>query len=150
MGFKVIYKGLEVICDTFEDLDVLADKIKAHKGHSKPPVENNTPTLFSNGKGTYSDFVKALSVKPLSVMQILTRADRPMTDTELRTALNLESNMQLAGYMSSITKAAQKTNFAVDDVIKKEVLSSIPGDRAYKYSIPVDASEKIKEALNRN
>ncbi len=110
----------------------------------------NAPTLSGYGKKTFPNFVKALSEKPLNVLQILIKANTSMTDTELRNALNLESNLQLAGYMSSITKAAQKMNFAVGEIIKKEVLSNVPGERAYKYSIPFDASEKIKEALNQN
>lgn len=151
MSFKVNYKGLEVICDSVEDLDLLADKLNTNEQANKfKPVKssnkniNASPNLFDSGSNnSIESFVKRLNPKPLGVIRALVEANRPLTDTELRDALNLESNMQLAGYMSAITKASKKEGFGIDDILFKEILNDTPGKRAYSYVIPNLIRDKL-------
>src|SRR4051812_13413232 len=102
MGFKVIYRGLEVVCDTFDDLDALAERAARHTNGSTPPAKINekisvsASSLFTNGSGaTVDHLVRALPESTFDVLSAM--AGKPaVNDRDLRKELGLNSNGQIS------------------------------------------------------
>lgn len=164
MEYKVIYKGFEVICDSFEALDELTEKAR-QKSRSAPVKQfshgtvepqlrlnlNESENGLSKATNVADDhlkqYIKKLPQSSVDVLQLLVEHRRAMTDTELRTELGLESNMQLAGRISPITRTAQKLGMDANTFFSNRKTDNTPGNRAYEYEISAIMLDRFRDAL---
>jgi hypothetical protein len=75
-------------------------------------------------------------------------APGPVTDSQLRQALDLEHNKQLAGLLSGIHKAAKRSEIELTELFTKESSRDAAGDRTYEYQINASNLDDIKAGLN--
>lgn len=137
MSFRVHYRGLEVTCDTFAELDALADHARGVKQvidqQSHKAITSKSEPSGDPGK----NFMSYLQDVHRKTLRTLMASDTPVTDKDLRTALEVETNNQLGGYFSAITRAAKKAKFLEGkDIIQKTTLNAKTGERAFTYTIP--------------
>lgn len=160
MSYKVMYKGLEVICDTFEDLDDLAEKAMSYQGAQKTPNPNNQSnsngTPKSNGQPkevvtkepvTVEAFIKSLTPKTKVALRVLSENGNEMSDTEIRQKLGIESKQQLMGIISAIFKGAARVGIKVEDIFKRRPIFSASGEKDYASQIPANMLETYRNAL---
>lgn len=157
MPFKLLYRGLEVTCDTIKDIDALADNLENQR-KSKAPLQNGVSAIvaensISNGTKKIEPpkiraFVNRLAEKQKAILSILVGSPTGLTDSELRTATGVKNNMALAGITSVMSKAAKSEGLNYSDIVEKIVLSAEIGKQAYHYQITPDTKEELKNALN--
>lgn len=147
MAYKVIYRTLEVVCDTFAEVDALADHATGEKRPTKRLPRQVTASAALTAETPVAGFVQGLNKIHRNIMTLLLSASRPLTDTEMRKELSIESNNQLAGFMAGITRAAKKATLKKEDVLKVTVLSNKPGARAYTYTVPTKLANEIRDAM---
>lgn len=150
MGFKVMYKGLEVICDTFEDLDFLAEQASGRtttqprRTKTAEAVEPSAPE--TNGASHDQHMMKFINSLPDGTMEVLSQlvANGEMTDSQLRAKLGLTNNMQLAGRTAMVSRSAKKFGVAPEDLLVAKMISKKPGNRKYTYHVPEGAKSLIR------
>ena len=155
MGYKVNYKGLEVVVDTFEDLDELAERARNGNTNANANIKTNATVkadaeIIQSKNGSASGLntlLENLAEKSLDLIKALANHGKPMTDAEVRKTLNLENNMQIAGRVSPLTRTANKYNVNLESFFKKTILNSTPGNRVYQYEIPKQGLAEVREAL---
>lgn len=165
--FRVNYRGLDVVVDSLEDLDRLADRMtkpakrpQAPRGSHIPtsadpaplprPAEQAAPAPTSaqtsvSSEKTLVDVVRVLPVSRQDLLRLLLHEDR--TDIEVRQHLGLKSNRDLAGIMGSISKRLKAAGLD-DDLISSEH-SYQNRKRVYRYHLRTDARSMIRAALER-
>lgn len=158
MAFRVIYKGLEVICDTFADLDFLAEqainyKPAARTESARVPTQQEKAPALPLRDGNDKDarliaFIEALPEKTIEVLSVLV-ANGAMTDAGLRAALKLDNNMQLAGRVAPISRNAKKIGLKAQDVLLTKVINNKPGERKYEYQAAQYAHRFIRQRTER-
>ena len=79
---------------------------------SAPPPQQADQTLLRR-------FLRATSGRQRMVLDRLAQSQGALTDVSLRTALGVESNAELAGTMSGLSKNARKLHFSIDQVLVK-------------------------------
>src|SRR5687767_4277604 len=148
MSFRVLYRNLEIVCETIEDIDKLADGLEQRNGAKnapvtvsmpsenttqKPPVTNQQSEKGFVKEGQIAAFLKNLTQKPLGILNALANAPNGLSDSELREAVGIESKVVLAGTMSAIAKLAKKDGISYQDIVTKTITDNKHGDRKYHY-----------------
>lgn len=162
MSYKVIYKGLEVICDSFEDLDELAEKatsLRAAQTNTKTDnqIELNLKTQTngnSQAKATdnsqpvqVQDFIKNSTEKTKSFLSVLAESGAVMTDTEVRQILGVETKQQLLGTVSAVYKGASRVGINIEDILIRSVINGDSRNKEFATQIPEKTLNTIREAL---
>jgi hypothetical protein len=135
-----MYKGLEVICETAQDLDALASGTSSN-GHGRT---RKPRTQHKNVKR----LVREVGEKQQLLLSLLLKA-RPssVTDQQLREGLGLESNKGLAGVFSGLSKQAKGVGIAPDSLILKSASRNGSGDRTYQYALTDEIAAEVEEGL---
>ena len=124
--FKILHGPLTITCDTPEELKQAMDVIRRDvaerpnvvtalvaRALGKIPDRNPwTPRVFS-------DFVTAIGPSQTTVLARLVRHTRA-TDAELRHAVGVERNQQLAGILSGVSKQAAACHLPAREVFTIE------------------------------
>lgn len=143
MGYKVNYRGLEVVVDSIDELDALADRQTkaASNGHSARAV--TTPAANS----TVAEFVASLKDSPKKALRELVSHGGAMADTALCHALGIQNNLQLGGrVVAPIIRQANRIGFDGTTILKKEVQIDDEG-KWTQYIIPAEVIAEVKEGL---
>jgi hypothetical protein len=156
MSFKVKYRGLEIVCDTIQDIDALADNLETIST-SKPKVlskgvKSETPVGNATVKydSALTNFVSRLKDRQRTVIRVLLDNPQGVSDKILREKVGAKNNEALAGVTSVMSRAAKATGLNYEEIVKKTVVSSVPGNRAYDYQISESAREELQSALDSN
>lgn len=151
MAFVTRYRGLEVQCETIEDLNALADQMQLSKsvsrtsrhGQRTPPSETSRPSLLPT-EDPMRQLIPELSPQQLRLLSEIAKDQK--SDSELRHALALSNNKALAGILAGISKAAKR--IGLQTPIEKSVTRSTTGEREYTYTLESGVIEEVKQALN--
>jgi len=147
MSYRVIYKGLEVIVDSLDDLDKLADRLSP-----KPSTNGHAPSTASRApqSSTIGAFVTSLSGKPKGALQAIVRKGGDMDASALCAAVGVESNLELAGHaLSPIARAAKKAGIDPQDILKKVInINKATKERTLAYRIPSTSLDEVRKGLN--
>jgi hypothetical protein len=160
MSYKVFYKGLEVVCDTFEDLDTLAEKattlraaktvaVTDNRNDVKPLTNGNAnPTLFENSEPIQlQDFVKGLTKKTKLFLGLLAESGQTMSDTEIRERLGIDTKQKLLGTISAVYKGAARAKISIEDILIRTVTNSDARNKEFATQIPDKTLNTIRDAL---
>ena len=139
MAYRVLYKGLEVVCETPEDVDALAESSTRGQGRRKESQQKQHRSI--------KRLVRGLGDKQRSLLTRLAESDKPVLDSELRSILGLEDNKALAGVLASISKLAKGAGLDRGSIINKTMTRNGSGDRHYAYSIAPEACEEVVAGL---
>ncbi len=158
MPFKVLYRNLEVVCETIEDIDALADRQEQRNGLKNKPTNiemsqteetSKTPeTNQQSGNGVVKEvsvqtFLKSLNDNTMKVLNVLAESPDGLSDAEIRGKLNIDSKVVLAGIMSAIAKSANTLGIGYENVVTKTVTNKKHGDMRYHYAL----NENVKKEL---
>lgn len=162
MSYKVVYKGLEVICDSFEDLDELAERATTLR-----TVQTNTKTdnqielnLKSQTNGNsqtkptdesqplqIQDFIKKLTPKTKSFLKVLAESGDAMTDTEARQKLRIETKAKLLGTISAVYKGADRVGISIEDILIRRVVNGDSRNKEFSTQIPEKTLNIVRDVL---
>ncbi len=142
MAYKVTYKGLEVVCETADELDALAERGKERRRDDVLTYEMASPL------SALASVVKTFRSSQKKLLRLLVEGGR--TDKELRDALGLESNKGLAGIFAGISKRLVKAKFDAEMVWQKETRRDGNEQRLYYYTLIADAAPHVRKGLGMN
>jgi len=146
MGFKVNYRGLEVTCETPEDVDALAERVRLVRAHRDAIERSPRYPLFDNPKhGSAKILMKELSEQPRKLLKLLIERGK-LTDAEIRELLGLQNNKALAGVMTGISKRAKKAGIN-KAIVEKAFKRNGTGERLYQYSIGSQFVDEVRSGL---
>jgi len=149
MPFKITYRGLQVECDTIDEINRLAEELestKAREARKARRATKNQPintTLFQQEESIRT-LVHELKTNQRKLLAEVSKAEK--SDTELREILELENNKALAGVLSGISKLAKRLGME-HAPIDARMTRSRSGGREYRYSIRPEALEEVQKAL---
>ena len=128
--FKITHGPLTITCDTPAELQHAMDVIR--KDVADQPKGQNLPELLAQAMGwismpdhnpwtprVFSDFVSAIGTSQTTVLVWLVRHTRA-TDAQLRQAVGVETNQQLAGVLSGLSKQAAACHLPAREVFTIE------------------------------
>lgn len=145
----VRYKGFEITCETAQEAaDVIArlqaEDAKKIRVQTASPLVNrlaNLAEIFGPvethwKRDLFWKFVEALGEPQKEILTLLVKK-RKVTDQEIRRTLKLDSNKQLAGFLSGISKQAGAHNIPARAVFTIENESQ-SGEITKSYVIATD------------
>lgn len=143
MGFKVIYKGLEVIVDSIDDLDRLAERT------SKASTNGHSTQTKQSELGDIPKFVKSLTGKPKLALQALVKHGGKISADDLCKAVDVADNLKLAGHaLSPLSRMAKKAGVDIAEIIEKvPVIDKETQKRTLEYVMPRNAFAQVREGL---
>jgi hypothetical protein len=113
MAFKVVFKGVEIQCETADDAIQIAHRLADPNG-------GGAGFIFSQTSGgslevsRYRELVSSLNASQKKFLSLLVDNPHGKTDHSLRQELSLEDNKALGGMLSGISKLARKVGVSLD------------------------------------
>ena len=138
MGYLVKYKGLNVICDTPQDIEALAEHEAV--GRKRAIRQENVRHR------SITKLVGEIGEKQREFLFFLSKHAAQVKDSEIQQELALPGNKALAGVLSGISKRA-KTVGIDKEIIVKSMQRNGSGERHYRYGINDNAREEIMAGL---
>jgi len=145
MGFKVNYRGLEVTCETPEDVDALADRARS-KGAQKEAIQRFPRLPLLERHGDVKRLVGELGQQQKTLLRQLVDRGK-LSDADIRQLLSLGNNKALAGVLTGISKRAKRAGIS-GTVLEKTSKRNGTGERHYQYTISSRFFEDVKEGLH--
>lgn len=148
MSYKVRYRGLEVVCDSLDEVDALADR----QSHTPiGPVELNFTRNRSNGNSqvhTIKELVGLLKARPKKALKAVASNGGRMSDTDLARVMKAKHTMALAGIIAPLYKAARLNGIDEKKFFRREVhINEENGEQIKEYVIPSESLDEVKEGL---
>jgi hypothetical protein len=152
MGFKVNYKGLEVICETIDDIDKLADRY--NKGVSK---KTNTVNAGNDRNASLFDskdesdllpksLIHSFSENAKRLLMELVKAGKALSDDEIAERMGAQKT-SVAGYISDIALKSQKAGFDYSKFFVRIQLNDKQGEREYSNEVPQSVRDGLLKTL---
>lgn len=141
MSYRIKYRGLDIVVDTIKDIDALADHLEARRLAQAPSSPAQSP------ESSLAELVRTSTSKQNQFLRFLvdrSEEDAP-TDEELRVALGLRDNNQIAGLTSALSKRLK--GLGLDTILVLKDIRFSQGLRNYRYWIPESLREELREAL---
>jgi hypothetical protein len=149
MGYRVNYRGLEVACDSFADLDALAEHLAGSKASPTKSSGNGSVQPAEQKPATLKEFVQTLSLNPKNLLRALVKAEsHKMRDIDLCHALGLKNTQALSGVISTLHRTAGRAGLKVENFFEKQVDSSDPKNKIIEFSIRPSALEQVREGVS--
>lgn len=145
MSFRVVVKGLEVICETPQDVEALARHFDPAEDHHER--RSYSPRQTTRPHRSIKKLMRELNEKQRALIQLLAGEDSPCTDEALRVALEVEGNKALAGILTGISKRAKRAGIEADTLILRAHHRNGSGERHYEYSLKPEAREEVNAGL---
>lgn len=142
MAYKVNYKGFEVTCESPEELNILLDS-------SAEASRRKARTAERVAKREHRSIVKLVAEMNGGQRKLLDylMSVGSASDEQLRELLELGTNKQLAGALTSVSKAAERAGISREKLIVSTMQRSPNGDRTYQYSIPEESVDEVRSGL---
>ena len=148
MSFKVKYKGLEVICDTFDDLDSLATIVEARSSQGVKPVAPDSGQNGHRQTASIAQCVKGLTRKQQELLAVLLKNGGAMSPSAIIQTLGFKSANQLSGLVATIHKNALRVGLEASAFFDRRNMSNDPREKNYQYFIPASAIDEVSSALD--
>jgi len=136
MPYTVKYKGLDVQCDSIEEIDQLASSLSGRNGSSG----------VSAASGTTADrltaFVKALRPRHRQVLLAIAKSTTPVSADKLVELAGVEQG-EIRGVMGGLTRIAK--NNGLEKLIVRDFRRNGTGKRHYEYSIDGEIVEEVRK-----
>jgi hypothetical protein len=130
MAYKVTFRGLEVSCNSAEDVLALAALAST----------DGTSGRMAQGRSqqTIRSLVESLPEDQKQLVHLLNKVwPDPTTDGKLRAEMQLTGNKKLAGILSGISKMAKRAG--INPIVKHQSLRGRAGERVHRYWLEGDA-----------
>jgi hypothetical protein len=148
MEYKIIYRGLDVICDSPEALDALADH---HQSRAKGLLQESTngnPQQNGHSKSmTLPQFIEALGDKAQKLLRTLANADGRVKEADVRHALGYKTTNQLSGLISVMSRHAARNGLDADTFLGRSFIDNDPKNKVTDYFIKPEALSQVREGL---
>ena len=147
MSYKVHYRGVELICDTLDDVDAVLER--QGKAASKPiDLPFQRQPVQTNGQiHTIKELVARQKQRPRKALKALVNNGGQMQDTELFKVVRAKNAMALAGILNPIYRLAKENGIEPATVLRKEDHINDQNEKIKKYVIPAEALDEVREAL---
>ncbi len=148
MAIRIKYRGREIECDTQEEFESINRALEEEERRVRSEgIRRLGEKLLGAGTHwtpiSFSKFVESLGEAQKKILGVLVTKGR-MTDAEMRKILKVDTNQQLAGILSGISKQAAGLNIPARKVytIEKEFAS---GDIMRAYAISIEFLQMAQE-----
>lgn len=153
---KIRHKGAEIECETVEEAAELLKRLLAEEQKTiiRKTTETGLAHLFDLDGGkpeiscwtreTFWKFIESLGEPQTSILEALAERKGKVSDEELREICEVQSNQQLAGILSGISKQASAVNVPARSVYSIETELKASGYCKF-YSIAPDFLNMAKE-----
>lgn len=149
MAYKLILPdGLILECDSAEELRAALSIVRRPPSIMQPPMappQPPVPVPVEIDTGKLRRFIRGISGRQRIILNRLAGAPNGLTDEDLRAALEIETNSELAGTMAGLSKNAKKDDFNISQVLTKTQFLNGTG-RHYHYRL----TEVMKSAMPGN
>ncbi|MBI3894945.1 MAG: hypothetical protein HY313_03350 [Acidobacteria bacterium] len=147
MAFRVRYRGLEVICETLQDVDALADRLEKRSESATKPTIQRFPRLPLENRqhGSARLLMGEIGKRQRAFLEELVKHGS-LTDNDARQLLSLRDNKALAGILTGISRRSGASGI-VGKIVKKYGTRNGTGERHYTYSIVPEFIEEVKAGL---
>jgi hypothetical protein len=130
MAYKVMFRGLEVSCNSAEDVLALAALASTDGNSVRMPQGRSQQTIQS--------LVESLPEDQKQLIHLLNKVwPDPATDRKLRDEMELSGNKKLAGILAGISKMAKRAG--INPIVKHQSLRGRTGERLHRYWLEGDA-----------
>lgn len=126
MAIRINHRGSMIVCDSASEAIEILKHIEAEE-NAKPgvrgPFEGITKLLGQQDPWSgqlFFRFIDSLGDAQIEVLSLLKEKEYKLADADLRKALKLNSNQQLAGVLSGISKQAAALGVKARDVYVSE------------------------------
>jgi hypothetical protein len=139
MPYRVNYRGLDVVADSLDEVDALADRLEARgRGRGvKSSAQVSPPT-------TIAEVVLSATTDQRKILKHLAEVGEA-SDEILRTVVGATDNKQLAGMTAGLSKRLIAAGLDVQLVRNEHRFEN--GQRVYKYWVPTEVIEDVKKGL---
>jgi len=145
MAYRVRYRGLEVICETLQDVDALADRQEKRSESVKPIIQRFPRLPLENRQhGSVRLLMGEIGTQQKALLEELVKHQN-LTDSDARRLLSLRNNKALAGILTGISRRAGAAGIT-GKILKKAETRNGTG-RHYAYSIAPEFVEEVKAGL---
>jgi hypothetical protein len=157
MSYTVRYRRLEVVCETPQEVEALAELADSQaRAHSQPkipgqPIELRLAASGVNGNGQ-SPSIKGLMarLKPNAqkILKTIARNGGRMSDSDLSKSMHAKNAMALAGMMGPLYKMARLAEAkGLPQFFQKDIVANDQGGSSVDYIIPPEALDEVREGL---
>jgi hypothetical protein len=146
VNIKVNYKGLEVIVDSLDDLDKLAERLakSGQNGH----LAGSARSKQAERPNTISAFVATLKADPKTALRALLKAGGQLTDAELCKAVGVGDNLSLAGrILSPMARLANSAGLHGPIIAKVVKFDLKTKERSLDYIVPTEIRAEVEKGL---
>ncbi len=142
MAIKVTISGHEIEAENEADVRTLLKVLHELKGST--PANGGSGTAMLTLEQRLDQFWQRINDRQRKFLIILSQAGGPLTDADIRTALEISTNAELAGTSSGITKNARRVGLNADHILRRNDKQSDDGKRIYMYDLTPDARALIE------
>lgn len=152
MGFKINYKGLEVVCDTVDEVDELAERHNRRGATAQTSTNGKSSsagTLFDSDaelKPDLKSVIGSFSVNSKKLIGVLVDAGAPLSDDIIAEQMRAQKT-SIAGYISDIALKSQKVGYDYTKFFTRRQISDKQGEREYSTEIPPTMLYEVSQAL---
>ena len=133
--FKVVHKGVEILCDSVDDAVLIAEKLAGDTGEKA----NHRPVASQSLAGSrwtvsrFQNFIGELRDNQRKLLRELLNSPDGMTDSALRQSLSLANNKAFGPLLTSLSRRAKKVGMSLTDVIGSEKMALSGGEQFLEF-----------------
>ena len=150
--FKVIYQGIEIQCETVDEVAQIAERL-GNNGDSGAPriasVKNPQSAGLAGSRWSvhrFQTFIGQLKDGHRRFLRELVNSPDGQTDTALRQQLGLNSNKGFGPILTAISRRAKKVGMSIQDVLVSEKMTLQNGDKFLEFKASPSFVAVAKEA----
>ena len=133
--FKVTVNGVDIQCESIDDVIALANRLGSNSPGTGSPNGSRPSDDGSRWTETrFRTFTTGLRELQAKMLRELIQNPDGIPDATLRKALALESNKALGASMAGLSKKAKKLGIGLDDVLKSEKLM-LNGEEVLEFKV---------------
>lgn len=154
MGYKLVYQGFEIVCDTPAELKEALQVLIWITGNGKLPYSKTRPAVDQDAQDSvwtedrFREFTEHLrgpgKLKQRRLLKVLIDNPNGVSDQVLRSEVGARNNNVLAGVITGIVKNAGKVRVPPQGVYRRTQVD-VGGITGYKYRLAPSFVEMARQ-----
>lgn len=150
--FKVLYQGVEIQCETVDEVAQIAERLGSGSDNGVPRSASvkhpHSPGLVNSRWSIhrFQTFIGQLKDRHRRFLRELINSPDGQTDSALRQQLSLNSNKAFGPILSAISRRAKKIGMSLQDVLLSEKMTLQSGEQFLEFKASPSFVAIAKEA----
>jgi hypothetical protein len=156
MGYLVKYRGLDVVCETLDDIDKLADRLSNKSVALTQSTVSAIPSqqwfaqvaqsIVIPTENPVSAGFRRLKTNQRRLLDIIVGSRDPVSDEDIRNKMGLANNHSISGLTTGIKRNFKRAG--IKDLLQKEAKRNGSGNLHSYYSVNPKFIEELREELS--